>query len=176
MRSVHASAGHDFSKHEVAQIRLIAGIGVQGDAHAGSTVQHRSRVKADPTQPNLRQVHLIHEELLAELAAQGFQVPPGDLGENITTAGIDLLDLPVGTTLRIGKSALLAVTGLRNPCHQIEDFQTGLLSQVVFRRADGQLVRKSGVMTIVVQSGSVRAGDPIDVSLPPLPHARLERV
>jgi hypothetical protein len=114
VRSVHASAGHDFSKHEADKIQLIAGIGVAGDAHAGSTVQHRYRVKVDSTQPNLRQVHLIHEELFAELAAKGFRVTPGDLGENITTAGIDLLGLPVGTMLRIGTSALLAVTGLWN--------------------------------------------------------------
>jgi MOSC domain-containing protein YiiM len=176
VRSVQASAGHDFSKHAVAEIRLIAGIGVDGDAHAGSTVQHRSRVKVDPTQPNLRQVHLIHEELFAELAAEGFQVTPGDLGENITTAGLDLLCLPVGATLRLGTEALLAVTGLRNPCSQIEDFQAGLLSRVVFRGADGQVVRKSGVMAIVVQSGRVRPGDPISLSLPPLPYAGLERV
>jgi MOSC domain-containing protein YiiM len=176
VRSVHASAGHDFSKQSVAEIRLTAGIGVDGDAHAGSTVQHRSRVKIDPTQPNLRQVHLIHEQLFAELAADGFAVTPGDLGENITTAGIDLLALPVGATLRIGVNALLAVTGLRNPCVQIEAFQSGLLSRVVFRGSEGQLVRKAGVMAIVVQSGTVRTGDPISISLPPEPHARLERV
>jgi hypothetical protein len=176
VRSVHASAAHDFSKSEVAELRLIAGIGVEGDAHAGSTVQHRSRVRVDPTQPNLRQVHLIHEELFTELAAKGFHVTPGDLGENITTAGINLLDLPVGTTLRIGTDALLAVTGLRNPCHQIDAFQPGLLSQVAFRGADGLVVRKTGVMAVVVQSGTVRSGDPIHASLPPLPHAALDRV
>jgi MOSC domain-containing protein YiiM len=175
VRSVHLSARHEFSKREVDQIHLIAGIGVEGDAHAGSTVQHRSRVKVDPTQPNLRQVHLIHEELFDELAAEGFHVPAGSLGENITTSGIDLLRLPVGATLRLGDEVLLAVTGLRNPCSQIEDFQAGLLSRVAMR-VNGRVVRKSGIMAVVMQGGIVRPGDPISVSLPPPPHASLDRV
>jgi MOSC domain-containing protein YiiM len=175
VRSVHVGPRHEFSKREVNEMRLVAGIGVEGDAHAGSTVQHRSRVKVDPTQPNLRQVHLIHEELFGELAAEGFHVPAGGLGENITTSGIDLLGLPVGATLRIGAEALLAVTGLRNPCSQIEDFQAGLLSRVAMRQ-NGRVVRKSGIMAVVVQGGIVRAGDPISISLPPRPHASLDRV
>lgn len=176
VRSVHRSADHGFSKPAVDEIRLLAGIGVEGDAHAGSTVQHRSRVRRDPTQPNLRQVHLIAEELRTELAADGFTVDGGDLGENISTAGIDLLALPLGTTLRIGAEALLAVTGLRNPCYQIDDFARGLLSRVALREDDGSVVLRAGVMSVVVQGGAVRAGDPIQVCLPPPPHARLERV
>jgi len=175
VRSVHLGPRHEFTKREVDEIHLVAGIGVEGDAHAGSTVQHRSRVKVDPTQPNLRQVHLIQEELFGELAAEGFHVPAGSLGENITTSGIDLLGLPVGATLRMGDEALLAVTGLRNPCSQIEDFQAGLVSRLAMR-VDGRVVRKSGIMAVVGEGGSVRAGGPISVSLPPLPHASLDRV
>ncbi|MBV8756325.1 MAG: MOSC domain-containing protein, partial [Deltaproteobacteria bacterium] len=143
VRAVHISPGHTFSKRAVDEIRLVAGIGIEGDAHAGSTVKHRSRVKIDPMLPNLRQVHLMHEELFAELAAQGFSVAPGDLGENVTTAGVDLLGLPTGTLLRLGESALLSITGLRNPCAQIEAFQPGLLGALAMR--DGErIVRKSG--------------------------------
>lgn len=173
---VHSSGAHEFSKPEVAEIHLIPGIGVDGDAHAGSTVQHRSRVAQDPSQPNLRQVHLIHAELFDELAEEGYQVVGGDLGENITTRGVDLLSLPVGASLRVGGDALVAVTGLRNPCQQIERFRTGLLSHVVGRDAAGALVRKAGVMGVVVQGGTVRAGDSITVACPPPPHVPLERV
>lgn len=94
--SVSKSDEHTFSKQVLHSITLIAGDGVEGDAHCGKTVQHRSRVKADPTQPNLRQVHLIHSELFEELKEQGFDVAAADLGENITTRGIDLLSLPKG--------------------------------------------------------------------------------
>ena len=174
--SVSRSDEHHFSKQPTTEIDLLTGLGVAGDAHLGRTVQHRSRMKVNPRQPNLRQVHLLHEELLDELAQRGFAVRPGDLGENITTRGIDLLSLPRGTLLRIGKDAELEVTGLRNPCAQIERFQTGLLAAVIDRRADGAPVLKAGVMAIVRRGGTVRTGDQITPHAPAPPHMPLERV
>jgi MOSC domain-containing protein YiiM len=174
--SVARAGGHDFSKQSEPELRLVAGFGVEGDAHQGATVKHRSRVAIDPTLPNLRQVHLIHAELFGELAGKGFTVRPGDLGENIATRGVDLLALSRGALLRIGDSAILEVTGLRNPCAQIERFQTGLLAAVLNRGANGEVIRKSGIMTIVLAGGTVRPGDPIAVELPPEPHLPLERV
>ena len=174
--SVSSDSLHRFSKIVQSEIQLLAGLGVLGDAHLGETVQHRSRVAVDPTQPNLRQVHLIQAELFVELAEQGFMLKPGDLGENIITQGIDLLDLPRGTVLRIGATAAVEITGLRNPCAQIEAFRPGLLAAVLPRDLAGNVVRKTGVMAIVLESGMVMAGDPILIELPPLPHQRLERV
>jgi hypothetical protein len=174
--AVARDEGHRFSKPLLPAIHLLAGLGVEGDAHCGTTVKHRSRVAVDPTQPNLRQVHLIHEELFEELADRGFSLRPGDMGENVTTRGIDLLTLPVGTRLRLGAEALIEITGLRNPCVQIEAFRPGLLKAVVGRDADGNLIRKAGIMGIVLEGGEVRPGDPIDVTLPALPHRALERV
>ncbi|WP_353216565.1 MOSC domain-containing protein [Sandarakinorhabdus sp.] len=174
--SVARSGSHEFSKQPAAAIEIVAGHGVRGDAHFGVTVQHRSRVAADPTQPNLRQVHLIHAELFTELAAKGFAIGPADLGENITTAGIDLLGLPRGTMLCIGRDVRLAVTGLRNPCAQIEAYRSGLLAAVLDKGPGGAIIRKSGIMAIAVVGGSVRPGDPIEIMLPPLPHLPLERV
>lgn len=174
--AVHRHAAHVFSKPATEQIVLLTGLGVQGDAHCGATVKHRSRVRQDPTQPNLRQVHLMHAELFDELAAQGFHVAPGDLGENITTRGIDLLALPVGTVLQLGTRARVTLTGLRNPCAQIEHFQTGLLAAVLGRTPDGALIRKAGVMAVVDEGGCVRAGDPLGFALPAGPHRALERV
>jgi hypothetical protein len=171
--AVSRSADHTFSKTREDAIRLVAGLGVEGDAHAGATVKHRSRVARDPMQPNLRQVHLIHEELLDELKTDGFDVGTGRLGENITTRGIDLLGLPRGTTLRVGASAILEITGLRNPCVQLDRYQRGLLAAVVDRDAAGSLVRKSGVMAIVLEGGEVRAGDPVLTFFPPPPHEPL---
>jgi len=173
---VSAHPQHGFSKRTQASIRLLEGRGVEGDAHCGVTVQHRSRVAQDPTQPHLRQVHLLHAELFAELAKKGFTVEPGALGENVVTAGIALLDLPVGTTLQLGRSALVRLTGLRNPCGQIDHFRPGLLAAVLDRDAQGALVRKAGVMGVVLRSGSVQAGDAVKVTLPARPHRRLERV
>jgi MOSC domain-containing protein YiiM len=167
---------HRFSKRPVASIRLIAGLGIEGDAHAGQTVQHRSRVAADPGQPNLRQVHLIAAELFDALAGQGFDLKPGDLGENVTTRGLDLLALPRGAVLRLGASAVIEVTGLRNPCGQIEAFRAGLLRAVLDKAPDGTLIRKAGIMAILIAGGAIRAGDLIGVSLPPQPHQPLERV
>lgn len=174
--SVSRDGEHRFSKTVFQEIALLAGLGVEGDAHAGSMVQHRSRVAADPTQPNLRQVHLIHTELYEELAEQGVNVAPGQLGENITTRGVDLLNLPCETLLQVGGHALIQVTGLRNPCRQIEDFRSGLLSKVRVDDGQGGVVRKTGVMGVVLQGGRVRAGSSIDVRLPARPHRPLERV
>ncbi len=165
-----------FSKAVVKEITIVAGLGVANDAHRGVTIQHRSRVAVDPTQPNLRQVHLIHAELLHELAEKGFTVGPGDLGENITTRGIDLLAIPRGTELTVGDTARLEVTGLRNPCAQIEQFQPGLLAAVLDRGAAGELILKAGIMSVAIAGGVVRPGDPIEVRLPPPPHLPLERV
>lgn len=174
--AVSSSGEYTFTKPNRDSVRLLAGLGVEGDVHSGTTVKHRSRVARDPSQPNLRQVHLIHDELFAEVREAGFTVAPGDLGENITTHGIDLLNLPVGTLLRIGDSAVVEVTGLRNPCAQIDTFQDGLLKQVVTRDASGAVVRKAGVMSIVREGGVVRPGDPITTELPPAPHHPLDRV
>lgn len=174
--AVSLSASHSFSKRRQDHIRLLAGRGVEGDAHSGKTIKHRSRVAVDPAQPNLRQVHLMHTELFQELLGKSFQVAPGDLGENITTSGIDLLALPRGAMLHIGDEAIVEVTGLRNPCAQIDKFQKGLLAAVLDRRADGSVIRKSGVMGIIHAGGVVKPNDPIRVSLPPEPHVRLERV
>ncbi|MEU9804282.1 MOSC domain-containing protein [Streptomyces sp. NPDC051000] len=174
--AVSSNGAYSFTKPNRDSITLLAGLGAEGDVHAGVTVKHRSRVAQDPTRPNLRQVHLIHEELFAEVSAEGFKVAPGDLGENITTRGIDLLGLPVGALLRIGDDAVLEVTGLRNPCLQIDNFQDGLLKQVVGRDETGNIVRKAGIMSIVKEGGPVRPGDTIAVELPSGPHRPLERV
>lgn len=174
--AVSRSAGHRFSKRTELGIRLLAGLGVEGDAHLGVTVQHRSRMAVDPTQPNLRQVHLIHGELFDELRNAGFKVDPGQLGENVTTAGIDLLGLPTGALLRLGPHAVVEITGLRNPCVQIDKFQPGLMNAVLGRDKSGRLIRKAGVMGIVIEGGEVFPGDRIEVTLPALPHRRLERV
>jgi len=174
--AVHRSDSHEFSKTPVDVIELVAGVGVEGDAHAGAQVKHRSRVAADPTQPNLRQVHLMHTELFEQVAVKDFTVRPGDLGENITTEGLDLLGLPVGTTLAIGPDALITLTGLRNPCRQINTFSDGLLSELVYNDDEGITVRLGGVMSVVVRGGTIRPGDTIAVGLPPEPHHALERV
>ena len=174
--AVSASSIHGFSKPNRESIRLLAGLGVEGDAHLGTTVKHRSRVAKDPSQPNLRQVHLIHAELHDELREAGFNVSAGNMGENVTTRGIDLLGLPAGTRLRIGESAVIEVTGLRNPCVQIDRFQKGLMKAVLGKDEQGNLVRKSGIMAIVLEGGEVRSGDPIQVELPPGQHRRLEVV
>jgi MOSC domain-containing protein YiiM len=173
--AVACDGAHRFSKVGVPGIDLIAGLGVAGDAHAGVTVRHRSRVAVDPTQPNLRQVHLIASELLDELNEAGFALVPGALGENVTTAGIDLLALPRGTSLAFPGGAAVTVTGLRNPCAQIEAFRPGLLARVLLRSGEA-LVRRAGIMAVVAAGGPVRPGDSIAVHLPPGPHLPLERV
>ncbi|MGW0564035.1 MOSC domain-containing protein [Streptomyces sp. NPDC003016] len=174
--AVSSNGEYAFTKPNRASITLLAGLGVEGDVHAGTTVKHRSRVAQDPTQPNLRQVHLIHEELFGELLQEGFTVEPGQLGENITTSGIGLLGLPRGTLLHIGGEAVVEITGLRNPCVQIDAFQDGLLKQVISRDAEGNTVRRAGIMSVVRAGGVVRPGDRIEVVLPAEPHRPLERV
>lgn len=174
--AVSRSAAHTFSKPVQERIRLLVGLGVEGDAHMGETVKHRSRAARDPDLPNLRQVHLIHAELHEELRAAGFEVSAGQMGENITTRGIDLLGLPAGARLHIGDTAVVEVTGLRNPCKQLDDFQQGLMAAVLDRDEQGQLIRKAGVMGIVVSGGEVKPGDPIVLELPPGPHQPLEVV
>ena len=167
---------HRFSKLPCAALTLLAGLGVEGDAHAGRLVQHLSRQAKDPTAANLRQVHLIHAELFDELAAKGFAVEPGQLGENITTRGIDLLGLSRGTRLRLGTEAVIEITGLRNPCNQINGLAPGLMDAVLGRADDGSLVRKSGVMAVVVTGGEVFIGDEIVLESIPLGHEELEPV
>ena len=174
--AVSSDSQHSFSKPVRRAIKLIAGLGVEGDAHAGRTVQHLSRIARDPSVPNLRQVHLIHAELHDELSLRGYQISPGDMGENVTTRGIDLLGLPTGTKLRLGPDAVVQVTGLRNPCVQLDGFQPGLMKAVLHRDAAGRLVRKAGVMAIVLIGGQVTAGDRIGVDCPPEPHVPLQPV
>jgi MOSC domain-containing protein YiiM len=174
--AVHRSSSHDFSKHPEEAIALVEGLGVEGDVHAGRTVKHRSRVAHDPSAPNLRQVHLLQSELFDELVARDHAVFPGDLGENVTTRGIDLLALPAGTVLRLGDVAEVELTGLRNPCSQIDRFQKGLMAAVLDRDAQGHLVRKAGVMAVVRRGGIVRPEDAIAVELPPMPGKSLEPV
>jgi len=174
--AVSASQLHSFSKSLVPYITLVEGLGVEGDAHFGTTVQHRSRVARNPAQPNLRQVHLIHAELFDELASKGFTVSPGQLGENITTLGVDLLSLSAGAEIHFSNGPVVRITGLRNPCAQIDQFQQGLMGAVLDRTADGRLIRKSGVMGIVVAGGVVRPRDPIHVKAPCTPHRALDPV
>jgi MOSC domain-containing protein YiiM len=174
--AVSRSATHSFSKRVEARIRLIVGLGVYGDAHHGATVQHRSRIAKYGGTPNLRQVHLIHAELFQELRAAGFSILPGQMGENITTGGLDLLGLPTGARLQIGADAVIEITGLRNPCRQLNDFRPGLMAATLDRDADGNLIRKAGIMGIVVAGGEVSPGDPIEVRLPALPYRALEPV
>ncbi|MFJ8888321.1 MOSC domain-containing protein [Streptomyces sp. NPDC102402] len=174
--AVSSNGEYAFTKPNRGSVTLLEGLGVEGDVHAGVTVRHRSRVAQDPTQPNLRQVHLIHEELFAELRRAGFEVGPGDLGENVTTSGIDLLGLPSGTLLRLGDDAVVEVTGLRNPCLQIDLFREGLLKHLVGRADDGTVVRRAGIMGVVRAGGAVRPGDPVRAELPAGPHRPLERV
>ena len=171
--AVARASGHRFGKRVRGAIRLVAGIGVEGDAHAGVTVQHRSRQRWDRAAPNLRQVHLIHAELFDELADKGFAVAPGQMGENVATRGIELLALSRGTRLRLGETAVIEITGLRNPCVQLDRFAPGLTAAVLDRAKDGAPVRKAGVMGIVVTGGEVRAGDTIALLCAPDPHEAL---
>lgn len=187
--SLSKSPEYTFTKPTTNRVRLIEGVGVEGDIHSGETVKHRSRMRDDPTQPNLRQVHLITSELLAELRDEGFEVSPGRLGENLLTEGLDLLALPTGTRLEIGGytvdtdntdntdgPAVLEMTGLRNPCGQLDDVGEGLMKRLVDRAEDGSLIRKAGAMAIVRRGGEIALGDSIRVVLPPARHLPLEKV
>ncbi len=164
--AVGAGRRHGLTKAPALSIRLIAGQGVDGDAHSGARVQHRSRARFNPSLPNLRQVHLLQAELLEELNAAGFPLTPVQMGENVTTAGLDLLALPEGTRLRLGSDAVVELTGLRNPCIQLERMMPGLMAACLGRDADGGLIRKAGVMAVVLTGGEVRAGDAIMIELP----------
>jgi MOSC domain-containing protein YiiM len=174
--AVSRSPTHTVSKRNHDTVRLVTGLGVAGDAHAGETVKHRSRLARDPSQPNLRQVHLMHAELHDELRAAGFAVIAGQMGENVTTRGVDLLELPTGARLHVGDTAVIEVTGLRNPCAQLDAIQPGLMAATLGRDEQGNLVRKAGVMGIVLAGGEIRPGDAIRVELPPKPHRPLEPV
>ena len=171
--AVSRSAGHTLGKPNQDGIRLLAGLGVEDDAHMGITVKHRSRVARDPGQPNLRQVHLIHAELHDELRERGFAVSAGQMGENVTTLGVDLLGLPAGARLHLGDTAVIEVTGLRNPCAQLDRIQPGLMWATLERGHDGSLVRKAGIMAVVLAGGDVQPGDRIRVELPEEPHRPL---
>jgi MOSC domain-containing protein YiiM len=174
--AVSRSPAHTMSKPNEERIRLLAGLGVEGDAHLGETVKHRSRVRRDPTRPNLRQVHLLHAELHDELRDAGFDLMPGEMGENVTTRGVDLLALPTGSRLRLGRDAVVQVTGLRNPCTQLDGLRPGLMAATLDRDDDGGLVRRAGVMGVVLAAGEIRPGDAIRVELPPGPSGPLEPV
>ena len=164
---VFVSGGHTFSKSERYSVTLLQGLGIEGDAHCGSTVQHLSDRKKNSTRSNLRQLHLIQSELIEELNATGFDVRPGDLGENITTGQIDLPALPQGTLLRIGDTAVVEITGLRTPCFKIERFRKGLRSAVTEHRHGGPATLKGALMAIVVAGGVVNRDDRIGVIIPP---------
>lgn len=176
IESLHRNAEHTFTKGSVPEFVLIAGIGVEGDAHAGATTQHLSRQKKDPNRPNLRQVHLVAREVHDGLRADGFEVPGGGFGENITTRGLELGALPVGTTLRLGTEALIVLTGFRDPCAQIDRAQEGLRAAVSFKPETGPMLFRNGVMAMVVRGGTVRVGDPIGLALPPEPHQPMQKV
>jgi MOSC domain-containing protein YiiM len=174
--SVSCRHDHSISKIQQPEIRLLEGLGVEGDAHCGPTVKHRSRVAKNPDQPNLRQVHLIQSELHEELALEGFAVGSGQMGENVTTRGVDLLALPTGTQVRLGDTAVVEITGLRNPCRQLEGIATGLMAATLDRDEEGTVVRKAGVMAVVLAGGVVKVGDPIAVERPDLPQSPLSPV
>lgn len=174
--AVSRSAGHTLSKPNEDSIRLLAGLGVEGDAHSGVTVKHRSRLARFAKEPNLRQVHLIHAELHEELRVRGFPVSAGQMGENVTTHGVDLLGLPAGARLYLGDTAVVEVTGLRNPCAQLDRIQSGLMAATLGRDQNGNLVRKAGIMAVVLAGGQVRPGDPIRVEIPAKPHQPLTPV
>lgn len=176
IQALASDGAHRFSKQPAQSLTLLAGLGVEGDAHAGVTVKHRSRVARDPSQPNLRQLHLLHAEIFEELAPQGFALKAGDIGENVTTRGLDLLGLGTGTRLCLGTEAVVEITGLRNPCAQLDHFQAGLMAAMLGRDEAGGLIRKSGVMAIVLQGGVLRLGDPIIVIPPAGPHRPLQPV
>ena len=174
--AISLNPDHGFSKFNRDSIRLIAGLGVLGDAHAGEKVKHRSRVAQNPNQPNLRQVHLVHAELHDELKSEGFDIEAGQMGENITTRAIDLLGLPTNTLLKIGNGAVIRVTGLRNPCSQLDNFKSGLMAAVLDKDEEGNIIRKAGIMGVVVATGEISVGDKIEMELPPQPYRKLVRV
>jgi len=174
--AVARDAGHNFSKPVCDSINVVTGLGVEGDAHYGKLIQHLYRIKKEPNDPNLRQIHLIHRELHEELRAKGFDIAPGDMGENVTTQGIDLLGLPRGTVLKFGEEAAVEITGLRNPCYQLNDFREGLMKACLDKAEDGSVIFKSGIMGIILKDGTIKTGDQIRVELPDGPHTPLDLV
>ncbi len=174
--AVSLSRTHTFSKHPQPHIHLLAGLGVEGDAHCGATVRHRYLARRDPTQPNLTQVHLLQAELLETLRSSGFPLLPGDLGENITTSGIDLLALPASTRLHIGPAAVVEITGLRTPCVQMNHLRPGLMAAVFTYLPSGKKSPRTGVMSIVRRGGTVTPDCPIEIELPALPHQPMKCV
>lgn len=174
--SLSKDEGHNFSKKTYESLCFLKGMGIEGDAHCGKTVKHRSRVKADPSQPNLRQVHLLHSELFVELRDKGFEIEAGTIGENVLTEGLELLSLPTNTVLKLGENVVLRVTGLRNPCAQLDNYQKGLTKAVLDKDAEGNLIRKAGIMATVIKGGIVKLEDQITVELPEPPHLPLKRV
>jgi len=175
VKALSRSKNHTLIKKNETQIKLEKGLGVERDAHFGKTVKHRSRVKKDPNQPNLRQVHLMHSELFEELSQKGFDVSAGEMGENITTTGIDILHLPVNTILHIGENAQIQLTGFRNPCAQLDGIQKGLMKALLTVDNDGNLFRKSGVFGIVLKGGIITVKNKILVELPEKPHIKLPK-
>ena len=173
--AVSRSPTHSMAKPSQPVIRLLAGLGVEGDAHAGTTVRHRYLRRRDPSQPNLAQVHLLHAELHDELRAGGFDLAPGEMGENVTTRGVHLLGLPTGTRLRLGDTAVVEVTGLRTPCCRLDGIQPGLMA-ATRAKVGRKLFFKAGIMAVVVAGGEVGPGDAIRVDLPPEPHVPLKPV
>ena len=164
--SVSRDDKHRFSKPTVSSIRLVAGFGVEGDSHAGATVQHLYEKKRNPSAPNLCQVHFMAAELFDDLVPTGYTVAPGELGENVTTEGINLMSLPLGTQLHLGAQAVVSVTGMRSPCSLINGYQKGLMKQLIKTDAAGTVHRRGGIMGVVVRGGVVNPGDCIRVELP----------
>lgn len=173
--AVASDSKHNIIKPIRESVRLIAGWGVEGDAHAGKTVQHRYDKRRNPDAPNLRQVHLMHSELFDQVSGLGLSVKPGQMGENITTRHIDILNLPRGTQLRIGE-AVIEITGLRNPCKYLNQIAPGLLKACLGKHEDGTNFPHSGVMGVILADGEVKAGDEIHIITPPKPHERLKPV
>jgi MOSC domain-containing protein YiiM len=172
--AVSIDGKHRFSKTPRLSVSLTKGHGIEGDAHYGPLVQHRCLARRAPTAANLRQVHLIPSELFDALRTRGFEVRPGNLGENITTLGLDLECLPLGTMLRLGASAIVRLTGLRTPCILIDRFEAGLKDEL-----RGGLLGprfRAGVMAIVSDGGEVSPGDLIRAVLPAPPHVVLPRL
>jgi MOSC domain-containing protein YiiM len=162
--AVASKEKHEFSKRTRHAITLVEDHGVEGDVHAGRVIQHRYLAKKMPVMPNNRQVHLIASELFTELGLSGFNVSPGELGENITTAGLDLTNLPLGTRLRLGSSAVVEITGLRTPCSLIDRFQKGLKRAMIMKHEQPRF--RCGVLGVAKATGKIAPGDPIIVELP----------
>ena len=174
--AVSLNPKHTFSKLPQLSIHLLAGLGVEGDAHCGSTVRHRYLVRRNPAAPNRTQVHLLEAEFLEALATDAPNFPafhPGDFGENILTRSIRLISLPLGTRLHLGPTAIVELTGLRSPCKQMNTLRPGLMKASF---VPGTRRHRAGVMAVVLEAGTLSAADTIHVELPPEPHIALRPV